>query len=498
MNKAEIVVLSQEPIGTISPLLHGHFAEHLGRCCYDGLWVGKDSKIPNIDGFRADIVEAFKKIGIPMLRWPGGCFADSYHWRDGIGPVEKRPHSVAESCGLRVIENNQLGTHEFLQLCKLIDAEPYLAGNVGSGSVQELVDWVGYCNDNTGSSLAAERTANGHAAPMNVKYWGVGNENWGCGGNYDAADYGKEFRRYSTFIKMADSSVELVACGMNSRDWNMKVIEQLRNHLHLLDHFSVHQYWSAGHSTKFSEEEYYQLVRGCDLVEETLKYTDEILQFFVAGRRKVGIALDEWGVWHQDARPDVNYEAGNTLRDAIAAAGTLDLLNRWADKVSMGNLAQIVNVLQTLAQTNGEKMWLTPTYHVFALYAPHRGGEALKTIIGDSVTRDLPAIEGSWPVIPISAGSMSMASASASRKDGKIIVSVTNRHQDEPMELTIRVPEVSLKSATMATLTADTANAVNSADQPDRVTVKSTKLDVAGSVIKLTVPACSVQTLVLA
>ena len=495
MSKAEIVVLDKEPIGTISPFIHGHFAEHLGRCCYDGIWVGRDSKIPNMNGFRTDIVEAFKKVGIPMLRWPGGCFADSYHWRDGIGP--NREPSVQESCGIRVVENNQLGTHEFIDFCNMIGATPYLAGNVGSGSPKELCDWISYCNDTGGSALAAERAANGHAASMNVKYWGVGNENWGCGGNYDPADYGKEYRRYSTFIKMADSSVELVACGNNNRDWNMKVVEQLRNHLHLLDHFSVHQYWGAGHSTEFDEEGYYHLMRGVDQVEEDLKFTDEILQFFVAGRRKVGIAFDEWGAWHTDARPDTNYEAGNTLRDAVSAAGALDLFNRWCDKVSMANLAQIVNVLQTLAQTKGDKMWLTPTYHLFALYAPHRDALSLKAQIVDAPTRDNPKVDGSFPVSPMPAGSLSMVSTSASKKDGKYIVSVTNRHMTDPMEITIRVPDVNLSKGTLMSLTADAPNAVNSAEQPNRVNVQTKAVDVKSGSTTLVLPPCSVQTLVL-
>ena len=492
--RAKITIIDQEPIGTISPFLHGHFAEHLGRCCYDGLWVGRDSSIENVNGFRADLVGAFRKIGIPMLRWPGGCFADSYHWRDGIGP-ERQP-SAQESCGIRVVENNQLGTHEFIDFCQMIGAVPYFAGNVGSGSPREICDWVTYCNDTGGSALAAERTSNGHPGSMNVRYWGVGNENWGCGGNYDAADYGKEYRRYATFLKMADSSIDLIACGNNNRDWNLKVVEQLRNHLHLLDHLSVHQYWAAGHSTDFSEEQYYQLVRGCDLVEEDLKFTDEILSFFVAGRRKVGIAFDEWGVWHADARTDGQYEAPSTMRDAVAAAGALDVFHRWCDKVSMANLAQIVNVLQALAQTNGEKMWLTPTYHLFALYAPHRWGEALRTEIVDVPTRELPAIEGHWPVIPMPRTSMPLLSTSASRKDGRTIISLTNRHMTEPLEVTVEIPGLSKASAQLSTLAAESPKAVNSAERPDNVAVRNAKVDIVDGKVTLTLPPCSVQTMV--
>lgn len=484
MNTAEIVVLN-EPIGTISPFLHGHFAEHLGRCCYDGLWVGRNSRIPNVDGFRADVIDALKKVGVPILRWPGGCFADSYHWRDGIGAAHARPKSVAESCGLRVIDENALGTHEFIALCRLLGAEPYLAGNVGSGSVREMVDWMVYCNDASGSTLAAERASNGHPASMNVRFWGVGNENWGCGGHFDAADYGKEFRRYATFLKMADPLADLVACGHNDRDWNTRVVEQLRNHLHLLDHLSVHQYWTAGHSTEFDEDEYYRLVSGCDLIEEDLTFTDEILRYFVNGRRKVGIAFDEWGVWHEDARPASNYEAGGAMRDAVAAAGALDVFHRWCDKVSMANVAQIVNVLQALVQTDGASMWVTPAYHVFALYAVHRGGESLRATITQAHTRE--------------AGdrTVSMVTASASRKGGAIAVSVTNRHRDLPMDLTIRLPEAASRAGTLSTLAADAPNAVNSAERPDRVTVMSRPVEIVAGSVRLALPACSVQTLVL-
>jgi alpha-N-arabinofuranosidase len=497
MSKATLTVKTGETIGTISPLLHGHFAEHLGRCCYDGLWVGRDSKIPNMNGFRADLIEAFRKIGIPMLRWPGGCFADSYHWRDGIGAPGQRPKTVAESCGLRVVDTNAIGTHEFIELCRLIGAEPYLAGNVGSGSPGELCDWVTYCNDTAGTTLAEERARNGHSGSMNVRYWGVGNENWGCGGNYTAEDYAKEFRRYATFIKMTDASVDLVACGNNDRDWNTKLVETMRNHLNLLDHVSVHQYWAAGHSTDFGDDEYYQAMRGCELVEEDLAFTAEILDEYTAGRRKVGIAFDEWGMWHADACADSNYEAPSGLRDAVAGAAVLDVFHRWSDRVTMANIAQIVNVLHTPAQTHGEKMWLTPTYYLFALYAPHRGAAAVPIDIVDGPTRAMDAVEGTFPIIPIRAGTMPLISASASRKDGRLIVSMSNRHRDEPLEVTFNTPGMVFQGGVLSTLSGDAPNAVNTVDEPDRVSVTSEKIGWSGSSLTLVLPPCSVQTLEL-
>ena len=368
-----LTIHAEETLGTISPYLHGHFAEHLGRCCYDGLWVGLDSHLPNTGGFRTDVIDALKTVGVPQLRWPGGCFADSYHWRDGIGPAESRPRTWAESCGENVVETNALGTHEFIALCRAIGADPYLAGNVGSGSVQELAAWVEYCNGTADTTLARERAANGHPGSMNVKFWGVGNENWGCGGNYDAESYAKEFKRYATFLKMADSSLQLVACGLSDRGWNLKLVETLKDNLDLIDHVSVHQYWTYGPALGFSDDEYYQSFGAAASVEEDIAFTDDILRFFSRGKHEIGIAFDEWGIWHPDASLASRYEAPSTVRDAVVGAGVLDVFHKWCRRVTTANIAQIVNVLQALVQTSGDKMWLTPTYHLFHLYAPHRG-----------------------------------------------------------------------------------------------------------------------------
>ena len=491
---SKLTIHAGETLGTISPYIHGHFAEHLGRCCYDGLFVGRDSKIPNQGGFRTDILEALKAVGIPQLRWPGGCFADSYHWRDGIGPLENRPGTWAESCGLNVVEDNTLGTHEFIDFCQTIGADPYLAGNVGSGSPQELADWITYCNGKADTTLARERAVNGHPEPMGIKFWGVGNENWGCGGNYDAETYAKEFKRFSTFLKMADSSVELVACGWNNRDWNQKLVETLRNHLYLLDHVSVHQYWTNGPAVTFSDDEYYASMQAAPLCEELIRYTDEILRFYTAGRKKVGIAFDEWGIWHPEANGGCNYEASSTVRDAVIGAGVLDVFQKWCDRVSTANIAQIVNVLQALVQTKGEKMWLTPTYHLFALYAPHRGAQALRAEIEDTPTREVkPEPSGHGPM---PSGSMALLSASASKKDGQLILSLSNRQKDAPQEVTVTIRDARVGSGTLRTMAGD-ANAFNTAEQPDAVKIVETKIDAQGDTLTLTLPPCSVQTVVL-
>jgi alpha-N-arabinofuranosidase len=493
-----ITVVADEAVGTISPLLHGHFAEHLGRCCNDGLWVGPDSTIPNRDGLRADVMDALGRLGVPQLRWPGGCYADTYHWRDGIGPRDSRPRTLGESCGLSVVEDNGLGTHEFIALCKAIGAEPYLAGNMGSGSPREMMDWVHYCNGTIDTTLVRERAANGHPEPMDVKYWGVGNENWGCGGNYDPVDYAKEFRRYATFLRMADSSVDLVACGDNKRDWNLRVVETLRNHLRFMDHLSVHQYYVAGPALGFSEAEYYQLMRADEMVEEDIRFTDEILRFFESGKRRVGIAFDEWGVWHPEANKSCDYEAPNTMRDAVASAGVLDVFHRWCGRVTMANLAQIVNVLQCLIQTHEDRMWLTPTYHLFAIYRPHQGGESLRVDLTDAPAIDALPLNTVGTGQNSSAGPLPLVSASASRGNNGVVVSVTNRRMSEPLEVEITIRGENARSGEVAILSADAPNAVNSAERPDRVAVRKERVEASNGVLRLTLAPCSVQTISLA
>ncbi len=497
---ATLSVLGNETLGTVSPLLHGHFAEHIGRCCYDGLWVGPDSAIPNEGGFRTDVLDALAKLPIPLLRWPGGCFADTYHWREGIGPAGSRPRTLAESCGLNVVESNALGTHEFVALCRRIGAEPYLAGNVGTGTPQEMMDWVQYCNSPLDTTLARERRANGHAAPMGVRFWGVGNENWGCGGNYDAGDYAKEYKRYATFLRQvqAGTTLELIACGDSNRDWNLRVVEGLRNHLSLLDHLSVHRYWAAGHATEFTEDEYYQIMRGAELVEDDIRCTDEVLRFFTAGHPQVGIAFDEWGIWHPQANAQAGYEAPGTLRDAVAAAGVLDVFHKWCGRVSMANIAQIVNVLHCLIQTREDKMWLTPTYHLFQLYAPHQGGTALRTTLEAAPTRDMPAFSKPWPEATWGVGTLPLVSSSATRKDGQLVLSITNRHLTQPLEMEAALHGLSVRGGTLHTLAGDAANASNSADRPARVGVQTSAMDAQGGTLRLTLPPCSVQTATLA
>ncbi len=239
MSNTTLTIRADAPIGTISPRLYGHFAEHLGRCCYDGLWVGANrTDIAQRGGFRTDVIAALHALPVPMLRWPGGCYADHYHWRDGIGPANERPVRLGMSCGLQVEDDNSLGTHEFLAFCAAIGAEPYLAGNVGSGTPQELCDWLEYCNTAVATTLGRERARNGALAPFGVKLWGVGNENWGCGGNYDAATYACEYVRYATMLRHVDPSAALVVCGFDDT-WNVELLSTIGKHAGLVDHLST-------------------------------------------------------------------------------------------------------------------------------------------------------------------------------------------------------------------------------------------------------------------
>lgn len=473
------------PIGAVSPRLYGQFAEHLGRCCYDGLWVGPSSSLSNTRGFRTDVVKALKQMPTTLLRWPGGCYADHYHWRDGIG--KSRPTRLGLSCGLTSEDDNSLGTHEFLDLCDQIGAEPYLAGNMGSGSVQEMCDWVEYCNASIKTTLARERTDNGHDAPFNVKLWGVGNENWGCGGNYSVDSYALEYRRYATMLRHVDPTAELVACGFDDH-WNRRLLDLLRHHASLVDHLSIHRYWvHGGPGKEFSEHQYYRLLEEADDTERVIVSTREMLDG-MQGNHRIGIALDEWGVWHSEARPwgpdssgtmTPDYEQACTLRDAIATAAVLEVFHRQCKALSMANLAQIVNVLHAPIRTRGDAMWLTPTYHVFRLHAPHVGAEALRTdVVGSLLPTGFRAV-----------------SATSTRREGNLACTVTNRHLTESQ--TVRVA-ASGRVVSAEILTGPSASAENSASDPELVSTSELDCKCENDGITFKMPAHSVATVVIA
>lgn len=459
-------VMVDTPIGTIKPRLYGHFAEHLGRCCYDGLWC---ADAQGISSFREDVIAALKALPVPLLRWPGGCYADHYHWHDGIGPTAQRTRRLGMSCGLQVEDDNSLGTHEFIDLCRRIGAEPYLAGNVGSGTPQELCDWVEYCNAKVDTSLVRQRHNNGADKPFNVRLWGVGNENWGCGGNFDAPTYAREYRRFATMMRHVDPQTELVIAGsgdaMSSPDkldtWNVELIQTLSPHLKLIDHLSIHKYWvHGGAETEFSADEYYGLLAEAQGTEDFIERTAAMLREEANGH-KIGIALDEWGVWHPEAREwglgsvsrrsPVTYEQAGTLRDALAAGVVLEAFHRQCNVMSLANLAQVVNVLQAPVMTEGEKMWLTPTYYALNLHTPHIGAQALPVAVEEG--NSLP-------------DATSTVSATASTNGQGVAVTLINRNYTGDAVVRFNAPGT---QAHGQLLSAEHANAVNSTQQPDHV-----------------------------
>ena len=467
-------------IATIRPELHGHFAEHLGSCVYGGLWVGTESRIPNINGYRKQAVEYLKELGIPVLRWPGGCFADDYHWRDGIGPASKRPKRVNLHWG-SYTEDNSFGTHEFLGLCKLIGAEPYLAGNVGSGTPQELRDWVEYCNYPEGSTLADERKANGSAEPFRVRYWGVGNENWGCGGNMQPEEYATEFRRFSTYIRaFGDTQPFLIACGPSGNDtnWSRKFFETMSARRRPSG-FAMHSYSGSRNSTptKFTVEAMREQLSSFARLEQAVVQQRALMDGYDPDR-KVGLLVDEWGVW--DAMvPEEQRRYGrlwqqNTMRSAIAAALGLNLFHRQADKLVMCNIAQIVNVLHSLLLTEEDRCIRTPSYYAFGLLKPHQGKTAVRVETDDSSPLGV--------------------SISASLLGKDMAVTAVNPKHDVAVRVNFVLAGSTAASASARILQNDDFNACNTFDAPDRIVPRDHPVAVDGSRIALELPPLAIAT----
>jgi len=481
-----VTVNANSEIGTIKPELHGHFAEHLGSCTYGGLWVGKNSSTPNINGYRKDAVEWLKALGVPVLRWPGGCFADDYHWRDGIGPVEKRPKRVNMWWG-RYVEDNSFGTHEFIGLCRLIGAEPYLAGNLGSGTPAELRDWTEYCNYPEGSTLADERIANGAREPFKVKYWGVGNENWGCGGNMSAAEYAAVYKRYATFLGgrggWGSTDHYLIACGPNSNNvqWSREFLETIGQRLRMVHGFAMH-YYSRGDAlpTKFTVENVQKQLSTFDGMEKAVVQQNSILRSFEPEGR-IGLLVDEWGVWDR-MDPDEEKRLGRlwqqiTIRSAVASAMGLNVFHRHANKLVMGNIAQIVNVLHSMLLTEGDRCIRTPAYYAFDLMKVHRGRTSL-TVDTES--------KGPLEV-----------SVSASRQGGSLAVSFVNPKHDEMARVECSLTGVRARGATGRILTHSDFNACNTFDKPDTVAPAGHKVEASGDKVSLDLPPMSIVTAVV-
>ncbi len=488
----KLIINADQGKTTISKHIYGHFSEHLGRCIYGGIWVGEDSPIPNTHGIRNDVIAALKNIQIPNIRWPGGCFADEYHWMDGIGPRDKRPKIVNTNWG-GVVEDNSFGTHEFLTFCELIGTEPYLSMNVGSGSVEEMAKWVEYVNSDGDSPMANLRRQNGRDKPWNVKFIGVGNESWGCGGEMRPEYYADLYRRYATYARnYGDNHLYKIASGATDYDYNWtKVL--MENIGKRMNGISLHYYtvkgWqgSKGSATKFTEDEYMFIINKSLGIEPVINRHISIMDQYDP-EKSIGLLVDEWGTWF-DVEPGTNpgflYQQ-NTLRDAFVAGLTLNIFHKYTDRIHMANLAQVVNVLQAVILTDEEKMVLTPTYHVFDLYKVHQDATFLPS---DLTTENYELGNQKIPALNVS------ASKSA---DGSINISIVNVHPTKVMPLFIDVRGVNHKNVSGRILTADKLNDHNTFDNPEKVTVVNfTKAQIKNNNIRAEIPAKSIVVLMV-
>jgi alpha-N-arabinofuranosidase len=450
----------------INKHIYGHFAEHLGRNIYGGFYVGEENdEIPNKNGIRLDVIEALKKLKVPNLRWPGGCFADTYQWKDGIGPKEERPMIVNTWWG-GVTEDNSFGTHEFLNMCEMLETEPYLAGNIGSGTVQDLMDWVQYVNFEGESEMSNLRRENGREEPWNVKFWGVGNEAWGCGGNMKPDYYANEYRKYATFMAgwTNEEGLYRIASGANGPDYNWTETLMKNIPANLVSGIALHHYsvidWAAkGPSTTFTEEQYFQTMKSALFMDELITKHSAIMDEYDP-EQKVALIVDEWGGWYEvepGTNPGFLYQQ-NTMRDAMIAGATLNIFHKHADRVRMANLAQTINVLQAVILTEDEKMLLTPTYHVMEMYNVHQDATLLPlelqsnqyTVGGES----LPAISGS-------------ASRDA---NGVTHISLVNIDPNTAQEVTVDMKGGNFKGVTGRILTSGNIQDHNTFDNPEKIT----------------------------
>jgi len=473
---------------TINRNIYGHFAEHLGRCIYEGFWVGKDSPIPNTRGIRNDVVEALRALKIPVLRWPGGCFADEYHWMEGIGPPEQRPAMVNTHWGM-VTETNAFGTHEFLDLCEQLGCEAYIAGNVGSGTVEEMQDWVEYMTFDGDSQMANLRRANGRDGPWRVRFFGVGNENWGCGGNMTPEYYADLYNRFQTYVRSySGNRIVKVACGPGSENYQwMRVVMERCNRR--MDAISLHHYvrgtgnWTRkGSATQFDEAEWFALMKNTLTIYPLLKNSIEIIDT-VDSRGRIDLFVDEWGTWW-DAEPGTNpsflYQQ-NTLRDAVSAGIFLNAFNEHCRRVRMANIAQTNNVLQAMILTEGDKMILTPTYHVFEMYKVHHDATLLPV---ELQCGDYQSGDETVPAINVSA---------SKDKSGKIHISLCNLDPKNSQQLQCRFEGLEAKHISGRVLTAEVMTAHNTFDKPQEV--KPAAFDafsLKGEVLAMTLPSKSV------
>ncbi|WP_443938969.1 alpha-N-arabinofuranosidase [Pedobacter sp. MW01-1-1] len=489
------IQVSLQPAGNqiISKHIYGHFSEHLGRCIYDGFWVDENSTIPNKGRIRLDVVDALKKINIPNLRWPGGCFADEYHWRDGIGPRNARPKMVNTNWG-GVVEDNSFGTNEFLDLCEMLQCEPYIAGNVGSGTVEEMAKWVEYLNFDGESPMTKIRKENGREKPWKVTYWGVGNESWGCGGNMTPAYYSDLYRRYATYARNYEGApLKKIASGANAGDYNWTET-LMKNVGRQMWGLTLHYYtiptgkWTGkGSATKFDEQQYFTTMQNCLKMEELVTKHSAIMDKYDAAK-KVALVVDEWGIW-TDVEPGTNpgflYQQ-NSLRDALIAGTTLNIFNNHSDRVKMANLAQTVNVLQALILTEKDKMLLTPTYHVFDLYKVHQDAKYLPISF---TSPDYAFGDKKIPALNISASQDST---------GAVHLSLVNLDPKNKLNIRTALAGIKWKSVSGKILTSAKLTDVNTFNEPNKVHISNfTAAKKKGDALQIELPAQSVVVLEL-
>jgi alpha-N-arabinofuranosidase len=484
-----ILVLHPDKAETvINKNIYGHFSEHLGTLIYGGIFVPEDSDIPNTKGYRNDVLEALKELKVPVLRWPGGCFADTYHWKDGIGPKEERPSIVNVFWG-GVTEDNSFGTHEFLDFCELIGTEPYLSINVGSGTIREAAEWVEYVTSSNQSPMADLRRQNGREEPWDVKFWGLGNESWGCGGDMRPEYYADVYRHFAGYVR--GDGLQKVAVGPSSGDynWTEKVMAGLSDKLHMVQGLSLHHYtlptnsWtgSKGSSTDFEEDQWFSTIKHTMVVEELIQKHLEIMDKYDPHKR-VSLIVDEWGTWY-DALPGTNpgfLQQQNSIRDALVAGINLNIFNNYAERISMANIAQIVNVLQAMILTNGPEMVKTPTYYVFKMYNVHQDATLIPTsLISENYEyngEELPAI-----------------TSSASVKDGVTNITLTNVNPNKAVKIDCNLNGLNFKSINGQIISADKMNAYNDFGKEEVVNISAFDVKKPNNdILSLEIPAHSV------
>ncbi|HHY83728.1 MAG TPA: alpha-N-arabinofuranosidase [Clostridiales bacterium] len=493
-----LIINASRKYSHINRNIYGHFSEHLGRGIYGGIYVGEDSEIPNIHGIRQDVVEALRYIKVPVIRWPGGCFAEYYNWKDGIGPKEERRRIVNKSWG-GVVEDNSFGTHEFLDFCELVGCSPYIVGNVASGTARELSEWIEYINSDDESLMADLRRKNGRDKPWNVQYIGIGNENWGCGGQMRPEYYADVYRQFATCIRTCGGTKPYkIACGADGPDykWTEVLMRLAGNYM---DSLSLHYYTMPGYyttdeykwekkgpATGFDESNYYRTLRRALFIDELICRHKYIMDQYDPDKR-VSITVDEWGTWHAPepgTNPAFLYQQ-NTMRDAIVAAVSLNIFNSHSDRVKMANLAQMINVLQAVILTEGNKMVLTPTYHVYDLYKGHQDS----TLIESYVQQDMIGTEEAQvPAVHVSA---------SEARDGSIRVTLVNLSASESQRIRCLLCSGEYHFASVRYISGE-MNDCNEFDKPPRVSVKTMPdIQIEDNSFIIDIPACSVNEIVL-